>query len=119
MKQNKLKQIRRQRRKLGIRKRVFGTPQRPRLTVYRSLKHIYAQIVDDLSGRTLVSASSVRDGDGQAGGNKAVAAQIGRKLAERAKDEGITHVALDRNGFRYHGRVQTLAEAAREVGLQF
>ena len=120
MKYNKIRQIRRRRRKIGIRKRVFGLPERPRLTVYRSLKHIYAQIVDDLAGRTVVSASSLKDiGDATAGGNIQAAASVGKSIAEKAKGQGITRVALDRNGFRYHGRVKALADAAREAGLQF
>ncbi len=110
------KNIRRRRRKMGIRKRVFGTPERPRLSVYRSLKYIYAQIIDDLSGRTLVSASSLKQ---EKGGNVAAAAQVGRELAEKAKAAGITQVAFDRNGFRYHGRVKAVADAAREAGLSF
>jgi large subunit ribosomal protein L18 len=110
------KNVRHARRKLGIRKRVFGTPQRPRLTVYRSLKYVYAQIVDDLSGRTLVAASSIKT---EAGGNKQAAAAVGKTLAEKAKAAGIAHVAFDRNGFRYHGRIKALADAAREAGLSF
>ncbi len=114
MEKNKLKTMRRQRRKTGIRKRVQGTPQRPRLTVYRSLSHIYAQIVDDLDGRTLASASSIKAGNG---GNTAAAVEVGKQIAEKAKGVGIAQVAFDRNGFRYHGRVKALAEAARKAGL--
>jgi len=110
------KNIRHKRRKMGIRKRVFGTPERPRLTVYRSLKYIYAQIVDDLSGRTLVSASSIKS---DVGGNTQAATVVGKDLAEKAKAAGITQVAFDRNGFRYHGRIKALAAAAREAGLAF
>ncbi len=110
----KLKTVRRNRRKTGIRKRVKGTPQRPRLTVFRSLNHIYAQIIDDLDGKTLASASTVK-GDG--GGNVAAAVEVGKQIAKQAKDAGITKVAFDRNGFRYHGRVKALADAAREGGL--
>lgn len=113
-----LKQQRRERRKTGIRKRLVGTPQRPRLTVYRSLNQIYAQIIDDHSGRTLVAASSVQEGVSD-GGNKKGAGQVGKILAERAKAAGITAVAMDRNGFKYHGRIKALADAAREAGLQF
>ena len=108
---------RRQRRKIGIRKRIFGTPERPRLTVYRSLKHIYAQIVDDVSGKTLAAVSSVELH--QPGGNVAAAKEIGKKLSEKAKDAGVTAIAFDRNGFRYHGRVKALADALREGGLSF
>ncbi len=110
--------VRRLRRKKGIRKRIVGTPQRPRLTVYRSLKHIYAQVVDDLSGRTLVAASSVQQ-HLEKGGNKSAAEKVGTALAERARAAGIETVSFDRNGFRYHGRVQALADAARKGGLSF
>ena len=116
MNQNELKQFRRQRRKRGIRKRVFGTAERPRLTVYRSLKHTYAQLVDDLGGRTLVSASSVKLDNG---GNQVAAKAVGVELANKAKAAGIEQVAFDRNGFRYHGRIKALADAAREGGLKF
>ena len=116
MRGDKQKRIRR--RKAGIRKRVFGTPEKPRLTVYRSLCHIYAQIIDDLTGRTLVSVHSVGAGS-VGGGNKASAAEAGKQLAEKAKAAGIVRVCFDRNGFRYHGRVRSLAEAAKEGGIQF
>jgi large subunit ribosomal protein L18 len=105
-----------------VRQTVTGTPERPRLAVYRSLKHIYAQIVDDRSGRTLVSASSL---DKQArqqmkgGGNIAAAKAIGKLVAERAKAAGIQQVVFDRGGYKYHGRVEALANAAREAGLKF
>ena len=115
---NTIKQVRRQRRKTGIRKRVFGTPERPRLTVYRSLKHIYAQLVDDLSGKTVASANSV-EAHLQKPGNKAGAVEVGKLLAKKAKDAGVTQAAFDRNGFRYHGRIKSLADAAREGGLKF
>ena len=114
MDSNKLKTIRRNRRKTGIRKRVQGTPERPRLTVYRSLNHIYVQVIDDLDGKTLVSASSVKG----KGGNIEAAKEVGKQIAEKAKGAGITQVAFDRNGFRYHGRIKALADAAREGGLQ-
>jgi len=119
---NKLKQKRRQRRKIGVRKRVTGTLECPRLTVYRSLKHIYAQVIDDLAGKTLVSASSRESGfggDEDSGGNQAGAIKVGQAIAEKAKTAGIQSVSFDRNGFRYHGRVKALADAAREHGLQF
>ena len=120
MERIKLKNLRRSRRKKGIRKRVAGGPDQPRLTVYRSLNHIYAQIVDDLSGRTLAAASTAdKDGKVTPGGNCQAAAAVGLKLAERAKQAGIRRVVLDRNGRRYHGRVKALAEAAREGGLEF
>ena len=115
---NELKQVRRRRRKLGLRKHLTGTAERPRLTVYRSLKHIYAQIIDDVTGKTLASASSIQD-QGVGSGNKEGATVVGKNLASRAKEAGVTTVALDRNGFKYHGRVKALADAAREAGLQF
>lgn len=113
----------RERRKRGIRKRIRGTPERPRLSVYRSLKHIYAQIIDDTQHRTLVSASSL-DREVRAAlepGLKKVDVSriVGRILAQRALAAGITKVAFDRNGYKYHGRVQALADGAREGGLQF
>jgi large subunit ribosomal protein L18 len=115
---NELKQLRRSRRKQGLRKRINGTAERPRLTVYRSLKHIYAQIVDDVTGKTLVSAGTIQDNVANAG-NKQGATEVGKVLAARAKEAGISKVALDRNGFTYHGRIKALADAAREGGLQF
>ena len=118
MKATKIKQIRRRRRKQGIRKRVVGLPQCPRLTVYRSLHHIYAQVIDDLAGRTLAAASSVKDVS-SGGGNKSGASAVGKAIAKKAKDAGVERVALDRNGFRYHGRIKALADAAREMGLKF
>jgi large subunit ribosomal protein L18 len=104
-----------------IRKKMLGTPERPRLNVYRSLNHIYVQLVDDLHGRTLVSASTVEGAKEQRrkGGNVASAREIGKKVAERAKEKGISKVVFDRGGYLYHGRVKALAEAAREAGLQF
>jgi large subunit ribosomal protein L18 len=118
----RLKNKRRIRRKAHVRKRVFGTPERPRLTVRRSLKNIYAQIVDDTTGRTLIWIGSrdrdVRDEVGY-GGNIAAASKLGAALGERAKAAGIVTVAFDRNGYRYHGRIKALADAAREAGLKF
>jgi large subunit ribosomal protein L18 len=112
--------VRRKRRKAGIRKGVFGTPTRPRLTVFRSNLHIYAQVIDDLTGKTLVAASSVeKDQRKSPGGNCDGAKAVGTLLAERAKGAGITDVVFDRNGFRYHGRVKALSESAREGGLKF
>ena len=105
------------RRKAGIRKRVMGTSQQPRMTVYRSLRHIYAQIIDDLAGQTLVAANSVQGR--LEGGDTTTAASVGKLLAEKAQAAGISKVAFDRNGFKYHGRVKALADAAREGGLQF
>ena len=119
MDRNKKNIIRRSRRKTGIRKKLLGVPGRPRLSVFRSAKHIYGQVIDDLSGRTLVSASSRdKDWDG-AGGNVEGARKVGTQLAERAKGAGVSKVVFDRNGFRYHGRVKALADAAREGGLEF
>ena len=105
-----------------IRKKMSGTAARPRLAVFRSIKHIYAQVIDDRSGTTLVSASSVENGaekGGPNGGNVAGATAIGKLVAERAKEKGIGAVVFDRGGFLYHGRVKALANAAREAGLQF
>jgi large subunit ribosomal protein L18 len=108
------------RRRRRIRKRTFGMPDRPRLSVYRSARHIYAQIIDDLAGRTLASASTMeRDGRTDNGGNCAAATSVGTRLAERAKETGIETVVFDRGGRRYHGRVKALAEAARKGGLRF
>lgn len=121
MNKQKHKSLRRTRRRIGTRKRVIGTAERPRLSVYRSLNHMYAQIINDLDGRTLVSAST-RDKDlaaGETSGNAAAAAAVGAKIAEKAKASGITGVAFDRGGFKYHGRVKALADAAREGGLTF
>ena len=103
-----------------IRKKVTGTAERPRLSVYRSLNHIGAQIIDDAKGHTLVAASTVeKDLRGKAGGNVAAAREIGRIIAERAREKGIELVVFDRGGYIYHGRVKGLAEAAREAGLKF
>jgi len=105
-----------------IRKKVLGTTERPRLNVYRSLNHIYVQVIDDLQGTTLVSAHSAEGGEkGQrrTGGNVAAAKVVGKAIAERAKAKGITKVVFDRGGYIYHGRVKALADAAREAGLQF
>ena len=103
-----------------IRHKVRGTGERPRLAVFRSLKHIYAQIIDDTEGRTLVAASSSEKSAGAAsGGNVAGAKQIGKVIAERAKERGIKRVVFDRGGYLYHGRVKALADAARAAGLEF
>jgi large subunit ribosomal protein L18 len=109
------------RRKSRIRKRVTGTQQRPRLTVFRSARHIYAQIIDDTRGHTLVSACSLDPSLTAAANTKKVdrAAQVGKLVAERAKAKGIDKVVFDRNGFLYHGRVKAVSEGAREAGLQF
>jgi len=104
-----------------IRKRMQGTAERPRLNVYRSLNHIYAQVIDDMSGRTLVSASTAegKKEERRTGGNVASAKAVGKTIAERAKAKGVTKVVFDRGGYLYHGRVKALADAAREAGLQF
>ena len=102
-----------------VRSKISGTPEMPRLNVFRSEANIYAQVIDDVSGKTLVSASSL-DKDIQGyGGNIAAAAAVGRLVAERAKAKGIETVVFDRGGYLYHGRVKALAEGAREGGLQF
>mgnify|MGYP000193248800 CR=1 FL=1 len=103
-----------------IRKKVKGTAERPRLAVFRSVNHIYAQVIDDLSGVTICSASSVEKSVGvSSGGNIDAAKAIGKLIAERAKEKGVNAVVFDRGGYIYHGRVKSLAEAAREAGLQF
>jgi large subunit ribosomal protein L18 len=123
MKQITRKLFRRLRRKRRVRKSVTGTPQRPRLTVFRSHTNIYAQIIDDTARRTLVAASSMqkplRERLGVRRGNKAAAAAVGTELAARAVQAGIKKVVFDRNGYPYHGRVRDLAEAARKGGLEF
>jgi large subunit ribosomal protein L18 len=105
-----------------VRQRVMGTPERPRLCVFRSLDHIYAQVIDDQSGRTVVSASSLDKGTRAAmkgGGNIAAAKIVGKTIAERALGAGVQQVVFDRGGYMYHGRIQALANAAREAGLKF
>jgi large subunit ribosomal protein L18 len=105
-----------------VRVRVEGTTERPRLSVYRSIGHIYAQVIDDRTGRTLAAASSIDTEarkDLKAGGNVAAAKAIGKKIAERARAAGIELVVFDRGGYKYHGRIAALAEAAREAGLKF
>jgi large subunit ribosomal protein L18 len=102
-----------------IRRKLHGSAERPRLAVFRSVAHIYAQIIDDGEGRTLVSASSVDKGGRTNGGNVAAAKTIGKLVAERAKEKGITRVVFDRGGYPYHGRVKALADAARAAGLEF
>ena len=102
-----------------IRRKLRGTSERPRLAVFRSVAHIYAQVIDDAEGTTLVSASSVDKGAKTSGGNVAAAKAIGKLVAERAKEKGIKKVVFDRGGYLYHGRVKALADAAREAGLEF
>ncbi|MCP4667680.1 MAG: 50S ribosomal protein L18 [Deltaproteobacteria bacterium] len=111
------------RRKKRVRKKIRGTPERPRLSVFRSPRHIYAQIIDDSTGKTLVAASSLsKERDSKTrkrGGNKGGAVYVGATVADRALKLGIRAVVFDRNGFLYHGRVKALSEAAREHGLKF
>ncbi|MFL7891601.1 MAG: 50S ribosomal protein L18 [Anaerolineales bacterium] len=112
----------RQRRHLRVRKRVYGTPEKPRLNVFRSLSEIYAQVIDDVSGVTMVSASTIdRDLRKEFSGKTKTeqAKQVGKALAERAKSAGIEQVVFDRSGYRYIGRVKALADGARDGGLQF
>jgi large subunit ribosomal protein L18 len=120
--QRKNIQVRRQRRQHHVRRRLFGTSERPRLSVFRSSKHIYAQVINDASGTTLAAASTL-DPEIRAqksyGGNKAAASVVGRVIAERAKQAGIDKICFDRRSYKYHGRVEALAQAAREAGLQF
>jgi large subunit ribosomal protein L18 len=107
---------RRYQRHVRVRKTVHGTAERPRLAVYRSLKHIYAQVIDDTTGRTLASASDLSIETGKKGER---ASEVGKTLAQRAKEAGITQVVFDRAGFRYHGRVKAVADGARDGGLEF
>jgi large subunit ribosomal protein L18 len=121
----KSKDDRRQRIKLRLRKRIAGTPERPRLSVFRSVSHIYVQVIDDLAGKTLAAASSLEPAlagswaKGVQGGNAKGAEAIGLAIAERAKAKGISRVVFDRGGFLYHGRIRAVAEAARKAGLEF
>jgi large subunit ribosomal protein L18 len=113
----------RQRIHTRIRRRVRGTSERPRLAVFRSVKHIYAQVIDDTQGQTIASAGSIEKTAGEkaaaSGGNIAGAKAIGKLVAQRAQDKGIKSVVFDRGGYHYHGRVKALADAAREAGLEF
>ena len=109
----------RKRRHKRVRGKVSGTPQRPRLNVFRSRTHIYAQVIDDNTGVTLCAASSVEKSFDGASGNKEAAKKVGEMIAERAREKGIETVVFDRGGYLYHGRVQALAEGARESGLKF
>ena len=119
---HRLVQARRLRRQRHVRNRLSGTPQRPRLAVFRSSKHIYAQMINDQTGTTLVAASTMEPeikAQVKYGGNKAAAALVGRVVAERARKAGIDKICFDRRSYKYHGRVEALARAAREAGLQF
>jgi large subunit ribosomal protein L18 len=112
----------RQRRSFRVRKRTRGSAERPRLSIFRSHRHIYAQVIDDLGGRTVASASTADEqlrGAVKYGGNKQAAETVGKTVAERAIAAGVTQVCFDRGPFQYHGRVQALADAARKAGLQF
>ncbi|HEX8171205.1 MAG TPA: 50S ribosomal protein L18 [Thermoanaerobaculia bacterium] len=102
-----------------VRRKVTGTAERPRLAVFRSLKGIYAQVIDDAAGRTIVSASSLEKDAGAKGSNAAAAKAVGALIAKKAKDKGVTRVVFDRGGYLYHGNIKALADAARENGLEF
>jgi large subunit ribosomal protein L18 len=121
----KTKDDRRQRIKFRLRKRTTGNTERPRLTVFRSVTHMYVQVIDDMTGQTIASASTVEPtvkgalGKDAKGGNVAGAKVIGRTIAERLLEKGVKRVVFDRNGFLYHGRVKAVADAAREAGLEF
>ena len=122
MKGNKTNRAARRRRHIRVRKTLAGTPARPRLAVYRSLSHIYAQVIDDTAGHTLIAASDLdKDVRGARNGKKKVevAGLVGEALGKRANEKGIKAVVFDRGGFRYHGRVKALAEAVRKAGVQF
>ncbi len=110
------RETQRRRRHLRVRKKVSGTAERPRLVVFRSDKHIYAQLVDDDAGRTIATVSSVKIGEGK---KSEKAAQVGKQVAVVAKDKGFTRVVFDRGGYKYHGRVKAVADGAREGGLEF
>ncbi len=114
--EQKVTSLRRRHRR--VRKRLVGTSERPRLAVYRSNRHIYAQVIDDFKGRTLAHASTLSTGD-EGASPKDKAKEVGRAVAQRARDAGVTRVSFDRGGFKYHGRVQAVAEGAREAGLEF
>jgi large subunit ribosomal protein L18 len=120
MDKQSIKAVRRQRRIVRTRRLVSGTTDRPRLAVYKSLNHIYAQVIDDLSGQTVASASTVEKKLGfDKTGNSSAAAKVGEAIAQRAKAKGVAAVVFDRRGFKFHGRVKALADAARKAGLSF
>jgi len=114
-----IKRVRRARRKQGIRKELLGIPERPRLSVFRSLNHVYAQVIDDLNGKTIASASTRDKGFAEKGAKMTEATAVGKLVAQRAKEQGVSKVVFDRNGYLFHGRIKALAEGAREAGLQF
>jgi large subunit ribosomal protein L18 len=118
MKAQKRLAVTRERKRHRVRKRIVGTAERPRLSVFRSSKHIYAQMIDDLNGTTIAAAGSLAKG-GKNGGNVKSATAVGKKLAEAAKAAGISQAAFDRGHYKYHGRLKALADAVREGGIQF
>lgn len=113
------KEMARQRRHARIRKSVVGTSERPRLSVFRSARHFYAQVIDDSTGRTLAAASTLKLEGAKSSGNVDAARKVGTLLAKRAGEQGVTKVVMDRGGFSFHGRVKAFADAAREAGLSF
>jgi len=115
----KERRISRNRIRVRIRRKVSGTAERPRLSVKKSLKHIYAQVIDDAAGKTIVAASSREADAGAKGANAAAAKAVGALIAKKAKDKGVKRVVFDRGGYQYHGNVKALADAARENGLEF
>ena len=122
MDRNKRKELARAKRKLRVRKKIFGTPGKPRLSVFRSLKHIYCQVIDDSAARTLVASSTkelIKRNELEKGGNIAAAERIGKDIAKKALEKGIQKVVFDRGCHKFHGRVKALAEKAREGGISF
>jgi large subunit ribosomal protein L18 len=119
MDQAKQRVVSKQRVKERIRRKVSGTAQRPRLAVFRSLKYIYAQVIDDASGKTIASASSREKDSGAKGANAAAAKAVGALIAKKAQDKGVKQVVFDRGGYQFHGNIKALADAARENGLEF
>ncbi len=120
MNKNSLKDLRRSRRRIGIRKRIVGTADMPRMAIYKSLNHMYVQVINDLDGVTLASAATNSKGlKLEKTGNSAAAAKVGEAVAAAAKAKGISQVVFDRGGFKFHGRVKALADAARKAGLKF
>ncbi len=123
MRRTRINNVKRERRKKSVRKNLFGTAERPRLSVHRSLQHIYAQIINDETGETIAAASTqtagIKEAVAEKGGNKAAAEKVGAKLAELTLEKGIKKVCFDRGPYKYHGRVRALADAARKAGLEF
>jgi large subunit ribosomal protein L18 len=118
MKAQKRLAVTRQRKRFRVRKKIVGTPERPRLTVFRSSKHIYAQMIDDINGVTLAAAGSLKKGGGK-GSTILAAMEVGKRLAEAARAAGLNKAAFDRGHYKYHGRLKALADAVREGGIQF